>query len=74
MSKLEDATTDNEVTLSLGLTENLGNYNSLRIDVQQRSKQQPGETLDELYARVWRTIEAQIEAERAAVGVESEND
>lgn len=74
MSKLKDATTDNEVTLSLGLTENLGNYNSLRIDVQQRSKQQPGESLDDLYARVWRKVEEQVEAERQAVGIESEND
>lgn len=70
MSELvKDDTSDNTVTLAVGITENLGNYNSLRIDVQQSSKQQPGETLDELYARVWRKVEAELEAERENVGV-----
>lgn len=75
MSELiSDDTTDNTVTLAIGITENLGNYNSLRIDVQQSSKQQPGESLDELYTRVWAKVEAELEAERENVGVKSEND
>lgn len=49
--------------VSVGVTLNLGNYQSFRIDVSHEDSQREGETVQELFARV-RTV-ADDEAAKA---------
>lgn len=59
MSKVED--TGTEIWVSLGITKNLGNYESLRLDAGARAK---ASSVDdpEAWAKLWESIDSQIEA------------
>jgi len=59
MSKSDE--TGTEIWASLGITKNLGNYESLRLDAGARAK---AESLDDpvAWAKLWESIDSQIEA------------
>lgn len=63
MANLKDEISGDYVYVSVGLTKNLGNYESLRLDASYRRGIREGESLDEAYADAWETVEAQIEAQ-----------
>lgn len=48
------------ITVSLGLTKNLGNFNSLRVDAGIESDVREGETTEDAYARLWALVDSQI--------------
>ena len=50
-----------EIWASLGITKNLGNYESLRLDAGARTQAKDPDD-PEAWAKVWESIDAQIEA------------
>lgn len=46
--------------VNLGFVKNMGNYESARIEIGYESDQNSGETLDELKARVYNEVEAEL--------------
>lgn len=54
-----------EIMVSVGVTRNLGDFNSLRLDVQRRTELKPGETSEEAYDRAWAEVEAELEEQLA---------
>jgi len=54
---------DNEptkVTVTLGYTLNLGNFQSLRIDIGVEDSRRAGENIDEAFDRVYSFVEAKL--------------
>jgi hypothetical protein len=49
--------------VSIGVTKNLGDFNSARVDASLESDVKPGETLDEAWTRLWTEVDTQVEAE-----------
>lgn len=54
------------LTVSLGLTKNLGNFNSLRLDAHFETDLKQGESVEEGYERAWAVVEKQIEEQMAS--------
>lgn len=50
------------ITATFGLTINLGNYESARIDCQYETDVREGETIEEAYDRAWSIVDEQIAA------------
>lgn len=61
MSNTDNGSPD-RVTVDVGLTINLGDYNSLRVGSHYGTDVKPGESLEEAYDRAWALAEAQVEA------------
>ena len=59
-----------EIWASLGITKNLGNYESLRLDAGARTQ---ASSLDdqEAWAKLWESIDSQIEAKLQELDNES---
>lgn len=53
-------TTLTEVSGSVGFTINLGNYESLRVDVGEKRQVNEGTTVEEAYAELRESLEKQI--------------
>jgi hypothetical protein len=51
---------DNHVWVSIGVTKNLGNYESMRLDAGAKLSGDPGD--DKLWEKLWDTVDSQIEA------------
>lgn len=49
-----------KVGTSFGLTKNLGDYNSLRIDVWYEDYVKPDETPEETAERVWDMVDSEV--------------
>lgn len=58
------------VGVSLGITRNLGNYNSLRIDAWASDPVKEGETKEEVYDRLWAVVDAELEEKLAEAELE----
>lgn len=56
---------ENSVWVSIGLTKNLGNYESLRIDAGGSAAVEDGEDRAEVYKRLWDDVKDQIERKLA---------
>lgn len=56
---------DNQNTIwcSVGITRNLGNYESLRIDAGARYTITESDDKDEAWSKLWEEVQAQIEAQ-----------
>jgi hypothetical protein len=68
MSKENEKST--EIWASLGITKNLGNYESLRLDAGARTQaSDPNDPA--AWAKVWESIDAQIEAKLQELDNES---
>lgn len=50
-----------EIWASIGVTKNLGNYESLRLDAGARVKA-PSENDEQAWANLWNAVDEQIEA------------
>jgi hypothetical protein len=53
----------NTIWCSVGITRNLGNYESLRIDAGARFTIDPSQSKDEAWKGLWEEVQAQIEAQ-----------
>lgn len=51
----------NVVGVSLGITRNLGNFNSLRFDAWASSEVKEGEDREAVFDRLWAEVDAEIE-------------
>ena len=56
---MENETT--KVKVGLGYTLNLGNFQSLRIDLEVQDNKRDGETTSEAFERVYAFVEARLE-------------
>jgi len=62
MANLIPETDDtNTIWCSVGITKNLGNYESLRIDAGAKSTVEDGTSKDEAWKSLWADVQAQIE-------------
>ncbi len=52
---------DTKVTVGLGYTLNLGNFQSLRIDVSVTDNKRDGENTNEAFERVYSFVEAKLQ-------------
>lgn len=53
----------NTIWCSVGITKNLGNYESLRIDAGARINVDPSHDKDQAWKNLWEDVQAQIEAQ-----------
>lgn len=53
----------NTIWCSVGITRNLGNYESLRIDAGARIAIDPSRDKDEAWSALWEEVQLQIEAQ-----------
>ena len=60
------------VRVEIGLTENLGNYNSLKLGATYETEQRSDESVEDLFRRAYKTVEDEIEKEREELNIESE--
>ena len=56
---------DNHVWVSIGITKNLGNYESMRLDAGAKLSGDPKD--DKLWKRLWDTVDSQIESKLAEI-------
>tara|TARA_B100000586_G_scaffold144571_1_gene104819 strand:+ start:677 stop:877 length:201 start_codon:yes stop_codon:yes gene_type:complete len=56
---------DNHVWVSIGITKNLGNYESMRLDAGAKLSGDP--TDDKLWNQLWETVDAQLESKLAEI-------
>lgn len=57
---------NDRVTAGYGLTRNLGDFNSLRLDAQVESDVREGETVEEAWKRTFKQAEEEIAAQLEA--------
>ena len=55
----------NHVWVSIGVTKNLGNYESMRLDAGAKISGDPSN--DELWSKLWDTVDGQIESKLAEI-------
>ena len=60
-----------EIWASIGITKNLGNYESLRLDAGARVKAS-SESDEKAWADLWKAVDEQIEAKLRELDSESE--
>jgi hypothetical protein len=53
----------NMIWCSVGITKNLGNYESLRIDAGARINVDPSQDKDQTWKNLWEDVQAQIEGQ-----------
>ena len=56
---------DNHVWVSIGITKNLGNYESMRLDAGEKLSGDPQD--DKLWNQLWETVDAQLESKLAEI-------
>lgn len=52
-----------KVGVSIGVTKNLGNYNSFKADAWKEIEVHDGDDEAEVYAKAWAEVEAQLESQ-----------
>lgn len=65
MANLSSPEETDYIYVSVGLTKNLGNYESLRIDASARKAISALDDKDAAWAELWNDVEAQVEAKIA---------
>jgi len=63
---------DTKVTVTLGYTLNLGNFQSLRLDLGVTDSKRDGENTDQAFERVYKFVEDKLSAKIAEAKVELE--
>jgi len=61
---------DTRVSVTLGYTQNLGNFQSLRIDLGIVDSKRDGETVDQAFVRVYKFVEDKLTEKVAEAKVE----
>jgi hypothetical protein len=64
---------DTKVNVALGYTLNLGNFQSLRIDIGVQDSKRDGETTGEAFDRIYKFVEAKL-IEKVKEGSEAVED
>lgn len=62
-----------KITVALGYTLNLGNFQSLRVDLGIEDSRRDGETVTEAFERVYEFVEAKLAEKVAEASAELEN-
>lgn len=62
-----------KITVALGYTLNLGNFQSLRVDLGIEDSRREGETVSEAFERVYEFVEAKLAEKVAEASAELEN-
>lgn len=60
------------VRVAVGVTRNLGNFNSLRLDVDYTTDQLDSETPEDTFKRAWALAEKELEDKAAEYEVDEE--
>jgi hypothetical protein len=63
---------DTKVSVTLGYTQNLGNFQSLRLDLGIVDSRRDGETIDQAFERVYKFVEDKLTEKVAEAKVEIE--
>lgn len=63
---------DTKVSVTLGYTHNLGNFQSLRIDLGVVDSKRDGENIDQAFERVYKFVEDKLTEKVAEAKVEIE--
>jgi hypothetical protein len=63
---------DTRVSVTLGYTHNLGNFQSLRLDLGIVDSRRDGETVDQAFERVYKFVEDKLTEKVAEAKVEIE--
>jgi hypothetical protein len=63
---------DTKVSVTLGYTHNLGNFQSLRLDLGVVDSRRDGETIDQAFERVYKFVEDKLTEKVAEAKVEIE--
>lgn len=61
-----------KIRVAVGVTRNLGNFNSLRLDVDYATDQLESETPQQTFARAWALAEKELEDKAAEYEVDEE--
>jgi len=61
-----------EIKVALGITKNIGNYESLRIDAEYSASLVDGADLDEAYVRAWGIVDSQVESKLLELSEETD--
>ena len=61
---------DTKVSVTLGYTHNLGNFQSLRLDLGVVDSRRDGETIDQAFERVYKFVEVKLTEKVAEAKVE----
>ena len=61
---------DTKVSVTLGYTHNLGNFQSLRLDLGVVDSRRDGETIDQAFERVYKFVENKLTEKVAEAKVE----
>lgn len=54
-----------EITVNVGVTKNLGNFNNVKLDASFRTSIREGEDEDAAFERAWGVVEKEIETRLA---------
>lgn len=54
---------ENSIGVSVGITKNLGNFNSLKLDAWQTAVLADGEDVKKAYETLWREVKKELEAQ-----------
>lgn len=60
MSNTTELVQADRVSVSLGVTKNLGDYNSLKVDAFYSTSVKPDESIEEAYSRSWAIADEQV--------------
>jgi predicted kinase len=52
-----------KIKAAIGITKNLGNYESLRLDASEERDVSEGENKDEAWKELWKSVENQLEGQ-----------
>ena len=65
---------DTKVSVTLGYTLNLGNFQSLRLDLGVVDSKRDGENIDQAFERVYKFVEDKLTEKVAEAKADSENE
>ena len=61
------------ITVQTGVTKNIGNYESVRLDAHYETEIRTGETVEQAFARAWEVAETQINQKVEEIEAELES-
>ena len=61
-AQIQETEDSNTIWVSIGLTKNIGNYESLRIDCGARVTLHEGDSRDDTWAKLWDEVDTQLES------------
>lgn len=65
---------ETKISVTLGYTHNLGNFQSLRLDLGVVDSKREGENIDQAFERVYKFVEDKLTEKVAEAKADSENE